>query len=108
MKYEKPTSNNPHKIAELLKKILRTLDIGGEQSRQFSEEIAMLKETLKTVQPVKDNCPKCDAGSKDREFINSDLLGIKAIHMHYICGKCGSEIIEEFTLTEVFIDDPSV
>jgi len=31
--------------------------------------------------------------------------GIEAVHMHYICKKCGSEITEEFTLTDVFIDN---
>ena len=25
--------------------------------------------------------------------------------MRYICKKCGNELIEEFTLTDVFIDD---
>jgi len=29
------------------------------------------------------------------------------VHMHYTCKKCGSEIIEEFTLTDVFIDNPT-
>lgn len=31
-------------------------------------------------------------------------LDMDAIHVHYTCNKCGSEIIEEFTLTDVFID----
>ena len=39
-------------------------------------------------------CPKCDAGSDKREFTGRDFLGIEAIHMHYTCKKCGSEIIE--------------
>jgi len=50
-------------------------------------------------------CPKCDAGSDKREFTGRDFLGIEAIHMHYTCKKRGSEIIEEFTLTDVFIDN---
>jgi hypothetical protein len=31
-------------------------------------------------------------------------LDMDAIHVHYTCKQCGSEIIEEFTLTDVFID----
>ncbi|GAG12039.1 unnamed protein product, partial [marine sediment metagenome] len=45
--------------------------------------------------------------SDEREFVSRDFLGIKAVHMHYTCKKCGSEIIEEFTLTDVFIDNPT-
>ena len=52
----------------------------------------------------RDDCPKCGAGSDEREFIGKDFLDIEAIHMHYICKNCSSEIIEEFTLTDVFID----
>jgi len=54
---------------------------------------------------VDDSCPKCGAGSDDREFTGKDFLGIEAIHMHYTCKKCGSEITEEFTLRDVFIDN---
>ena len=43
-------------------------------------------------------------GRDEREFTGKDFLDIEAIHMHYTCKKCGSEIIEEFTLTDVFID----
>lgn len=53
---------------------------------------------------VDDCCPKCGTGADEREFIDRDFLGIEAIHMRYICKKCGSEITEEFTLTDVFID----
>jgi len=49
--------------------------------------------------------PAKDAGSDERELISRDFLGIEAIHTHYLCKKCGSEIIKEFTLTDVFIDD---
>lgn len=53
----------------------------------------------------RDDCPKCGAGSDEREFTGKDFIGIEAIHMHYTRRKCGSDIIEEFTLTDVFIDD---
>ena len=63
-----------------------------------------LNDALKTTPAVKDDCPKCGAGSDERELINRDFLGIEAIHMHYTCKKYGSEITEEFTLSDVFID----
>ncbi|GAG46256.1 unnamed protein product, partial [marine sediment metagenome] len=48
---------------------------------------------------VDDRCPKCGADDAEREFKDKDFLDIEAIHMHYLCNKCGSEIIEEFTLS---------
>jgi hypothetical protein len=56
------------------------------------------------IPAVNDSCPKCGAGCDQREFVKRDFLDIDAIHIHYTCKKCGSEIIEEFTLTDVFID----
>ena len=56
------------------------------------------------VPAVNDSCPKCGAGSDEREFTGKDFLDTEAIHMHYTCKKCGSEITEEFTLSDVFID----
>jgi len=94
------------KLRNACQQMLDTLDIGGEQARAFAEEIAMLKDALKTAPVVRDDCPKCGAGSDERELISRDFLGIEAMHVHYLCKKCGSEIIEEFTLTDVFIDNP--
>jgi len=82
------------------------LNVGGEQSRAFAEEIEILRDALANVPAAKDNCPKCGAGCDEREFTGKDFIGIEAIHMHYACNKCGSEITEEFTLTDVFIDNP--
>ena len=66
----------------------------------------MLNDALNQGVPmIDDRCPKCGAGSDEREFIDKDFLGIEAVHMHYTCNKCGSEIIEEFTLNDVFIDN---
>lgn len=96
------------KLRDACQQMLDTLDIGGEQGRQFAEEITMLKNALKTAPAVKDDCPKCGAGSDERELTSKDFLGIEAVHMHYLCKKCGSEIIEEFTLTDVFIDNPTI
>lgn len=65
-----------------------------------------LKEAISYNAPaIDDSCPKCDAGLDEREFTGKDFLSIEAIHMHYICKKCGSEITEEFTLTDVLIDN---
>jgi len=96
------TSNRMH---DAIVRVLHSLDVGGEQPRQFAEEIKTLKDALKTASTVEDSCPKCGAGSEEREFTSKDFLGIEAIHMHYLCKRCGSDIIEEFTLTDVFIDD---
>jgi len=93
------------KLRNACQRMLDTLDIGSEQSRQFAEEIKMLKDALKTAPTVDDSCPKCGAGCDDREFTDKDFLDSEAIHMHYVCKKCGSQITEEFTLTDVFIDN---
>ncbi len=58
------------------------------------------------VPVIDDRCPKCGAGHAEREFKDKDFLDIEAIHMHYVCNKCESEITEEFTLSDVFIDNP--
>jgi hypothetical protein len=76
----------------------------GLQNREAFRK--MLTDVLSQNAPiVDDSCPKCGAGSDERELISKDFLGIEAIHMHYACKRCGSEIIEEFTLSDVFIDD---
>jgi hypothetical protein len=76
----------------------------GLQNREAFRK--MLTDVLSQNAPiVDDSCPKCGAGSDERELISKDFLGIEAIHMHYACKMCGSEIIEEFTLSDVFIDD---
>ena len=58
------------------------------------------------VPVIDDRCPKCGAGHAEREFKDKDFLDIEAIYMHYVCNKCGGEITEEFTLSDVFIDNP--
>ena len=55
---------------------------------------------------VDDRCPKCGASHAEREFKDKNFFDIEAIHMHYVCNECSSEIIEEFTLSDVFIDNP--
>ncbi len=93
------------KLHRACQQVLDSLDVGGEQSRAFAEEIEILRNALANVPAVKDDCPKCGAGHTEREFKDKDFIDIEAIHMHYMCNKCGSEIIEEFTLNDAFIDN---
>jgi len=66
----------------------------------------MLSDALnRNVPIVDDSCPKCGAGNDERELIERDFIGIEAVHMHYLCNKCGVKMIEEFKLAEVFIDN---
>jgi len=93
------------KLHRACQQVLDSLDARGEQSRTFAKEIEILRDALVNVPAVKDDCPKCGAGSDEREFTGKDFLDIEAIHMHYMCNKCGSEITEEFTLNDVFINN---
>jgi len=96
-----------NKMYDAIEQVLGSLDVGGEQSRQFAEEIKTLRDVLKATPTwvVDDRCPKCGASLDEREFTGKNFLDIEAIHMHYTCKKCGSRITEEFTLTDVFIDN---
>jgi len=58
----------------------------------------------KLIGTVDTACPKCGADSSQREFRDRRYLDCEAIQIIYTCNGCGSEIIEEFTLSEVFID----
>jgi len=69
----------------------------------------MLINTLSENAPIiDDSCPKCGAGCNDRELIEREFIDIEAIHMHYLCNRCGSKMIEEFKLADVFIDESPV
>jgi hypothetical protein len=66
----------------------------------------MLEDALKTpVTPVDNRCPKCGAGSNNRELVDREFLGTAAIHVHYKCKGCGSRITEEFTPGEIVLDN---
>ena len=66
----------------------------------------MLSDALSRNAPiVDDSCPKCGAGCNERELTEREFIGIEAIHLHYLCSRCGTKIIEEFKLTDVFIDE---
>lgn len=81
-------------------------DIGEPISvgRFDSLENAM-KSRDKLIGNINDACPKCGAVSNQREFMDKRFLDCEAIQMIYTRKSCGSEIIEEFTLTDVFIDE---
>ena len=42
------------KVYEAIEEVLDSLDVGGEQSRQFAEEIRTLREVIGHPEPVKD------------------------------------------------------
>ena len=98
------------KLRSNCRAVLRLLsDLGKANLKTAMENLAecrrLLNEAVNCKIPaVDDSCPKCGAGCDQREFVKRDFLDIEAIHVHYTCKKCGSEIIEEFTLTDVFID----
>jgi hypothetical protein len=43
-----------NKVYEAIEEVLDSLDVGGEQSRQFAEEIRTLREVIGHPEPVKD------------------------------------------------------
>jgi hypothetical protein len=74
------------------------------QNRQAFRK--MLSDTLTKNAPiVDDSCPKCGARYNQRELKEREFIGIEAIHMHYLCSRCGCRMIEEFKLVDVFIDE---
>ena len=99
------------KLRNTCRAVLKLLSSLGKSSlKTLMQKLALCRKKLHEVinckiPAVDDNCPKCGAGCDERDFIKRDFLDLDAIHVHYTCDKCGSEIIEEFTLSEVFIDD---
>ena len=43
-----------NKVYEAIEDVLESLDVGGEQSRQFAEEIRTLREVIGYPEPIKD------------------------------------------------------
>ena len=102
-------NTNLQKVCQAGLKFLDSLPETGLTTQLQNREAfrKRLNDTLNQSVPIiDDRCPKCGAGHAEREFKDKDFLDIEAIHMHYICNKCDSEITEEFTLTDVFIDNP--
>ena len=100
------------KLRNTCRAVLKLLSsLGKGDLMSLMKKLALCRKVLHEainckIPAVDDSCPKCGAGCDQREFIKRDFLDIEAIHVHYTCKKCGSEIIEEFTLSDVFIDSP--
>ena len=43
-----------NKVYEAVEEVLKSIDVGGEQSRQFAEEIKILREVIGYPEPVQD------------------------------------------------------
>ncbi len=102
-------NTNIQKLCQAGLKFLDSLPETGLTTQLENREAfrKMLNDALnQNTLTVDDRCPKCGAGHAEREFKDKDFLDIEAIHMRYMCNKCGSEITEEFTLSDVFIDSP--
>ncbi len=101
-------NTNLQKVCQAGLKFLDSLPGTGLTTQLENREAfrKMLNDALNQNVPiVDDSCPKCRASHAEREFKDKDFLDIEAIHMHYLCNKCGSEITEEFTLSDVFMDN---
>jgi ribosomal protein S27AE len=96
------------RLRNACQQVLDTLDVGGERSRAFAQEIQMLRDALNAVPRTKVECPKCGAGPEKRELVGKDFDDIEFVRMHYFCKRCGSRIVEAFKLTDVYIDNPPV
>jgi len=98
------------RLRNACRSMLRFLDTLGTANMMATLKslqvcLRMMKEAMNSKSPpIDDSCPKCGAGSGQRELAKRDFLDVEAVHMHYICNRCGSEIIEEYTLSDVFID----
>ena len=100
-------NTNLQKVCQAGLKFLDSLPETGLTTQLENREAfrKMLNDALgQNTLTVDDSCPKCGASHAEREFKDKDFLDIEATHIRYICNKCGSEITEEFTLTDVFID----
>jgi len=101
----KPATTPHTQLQETCRQILDSLDVGGEPSRAFAEEIHRLKDILQGAPVVKAECPGCGARSGEWEFIQKVAFNAEAITAQYTCKKCGSRINQQFTLTDISIDN---
>ena len=105
----RPVKLDLQKVCRAGFKFLDSLSVTELTSQKQNREAfrKMLSDTLSGNVPiVDDSCPKCGAGCNERELIERQFIEIEAIHTHYLCSRCGSRMIEEFTLADVFIDNP--
>jgi len=68
------------KLREACRQVLDSLNVGGEQSRAFAEEIQILKEALSAA-PAVNHCPKCGANSNEQELKDMDLLDVDTMRV---------------------------
>ena len=100
------SSTVPHiRLQEVCRQILDSLNVGGESFQAFAGEIYLLKDVLQGAPVVKAECPGCGARSGEWDFIQRVAFNAEAIVAHYTCKKCGSRIIQQFTLTDISIDN---
>jgi hypothetical protein len=70
-----------NQIYEKLEQVLDTLDAGGEQSKAFAGEIAILKDVLGYAKPAKDifeECSRRDCLTQKLRRIANECRGINA------------------------------
>jgi hypothetical protein len=66
------------KLQQACRQVLDSLDVGGEQSRAFAEEIKILRDAL-IAAPVVDDDPECGANSNEQELKGTDLSDVDAM-----------------------------
>lgn len=101
----KPATTPHTQLQEVCRQILDSLDVGGELSQAFAEEIHRLKDILQGAPVVKAECPGCGARFGQWEFVQRVAFNGEAIYAQYICKKCGKRINQQFTLTDISIDN---
>jgi len=105
----RPVKLDLQKVCQAGLKFLDSLPVTELTSQRQSREAfrRMLTDALNRNAPiVDDRCPKCGAGYKERALIGREFIDIEAIHVHYRCNRCGSRMIEEFKLADVFVYEP--
>ena len=105
----RPVKLDLQKLCQAGLKFLDSLPVTELTTQRQNREAfrKMLTDALNRNAPiVDDRCPQCGAGYKERELIGREFIDIEAIHVHYRCNRCGSRMIEEFKLTDVFTYEP--
>ena len=106
----RPVKLSLQRLCQAGLKCLDSLPVTELASQKQNREAfrKMLTDALNRHAPiVDDRCPKCGAGYKERELIGREFIAIEAIHVHYRCNRCGSRMIEEFKLADVFMYEPA-
>jgi predicted RNA-binding Zn-ribbon protein involved in translation (DUF1610 family) len=107
----RPVKLDLQKVCQAGLKFLDSLPATEPTSQKQNRDAfrKMLSDALNRNAPiVDDRCPKCGAGYKERQLVGREFIDIEAIHVHYRCNRCGSRMIEEFKLADVFMDNPPI